>query len=286
MSIAGGLHRAVERAVEAGCDTLQVFVRNQRQWAAPPLQEADVRAWRQALDATRLDPVIAHDSYLINLAAPDERIRHRSVDAFVDELERCERLGIAGLVTHPGSHNGTGEKAGIGRIVRSLNTIHRRTRGFRTTTLLETTAGQGTNIGHRFEHLAAILARVAEPERIAVCLDTCHVFAAGYDLVSETGYAATIDALEHHIGLGRIRCFHVNDSKKPLGSRVDRHAHIGQGAMGRDAFRHLVTDPRFFGVPMILETPKGEDARGRDLDRVNLSTLRRLVRRPASKVAS
>ncbi len=277
MSIAGGLHNAFAEARRVGCDCMQVFVKNQRQWRAKPLADEDVRLWNEAAGRSGVAPVVAHDTYLINLASPDDALWNRSIEAFVDELTRCERLGIPHLVTHPGSHVGAGEAYGLRRVARALNEIHRRTRGFRVRVLLETTAGQGTSLGHRFEHLAAILARVREDERAGVCVDTCHVFAAGYDLISPEGYAATMAELDRAVGLSLVRCFHVNDSQRGRGSRVDRHEHIGKGRLGRAAFRHLVNDPRFGGLPMILETPKGKDARGRDLDRANLATLRRLL---------
>lgn len=278
MSIAGGLHLAFEAARKVGCDCMQVFVKNQRQWAAPPLTDEAIRLWRRAVRVSGIRPVIAHGSYLINLASPDATLWNRSIDAFVDELERCEALAIRGLVLHPGSHTGTGEAGGLRRVAQALNSVHRRTRGLRVRTLLETTAGQGTCLGHRFEHLAAIRGRVREPERIAVCLDTCHMFAAGYELTHPDRYAETIAALDRTVGITRVRCIHMNDSLCGGGAHVDRHAHIGKGRLGRRAFANLVRDPRFRNVPMILETPKGTDTRGRDLDCVNLATLRRLAR--------
>ena len=281
MSIAGGLHLAIERAVEAGCDLLQVFVKNQRQWHAPPLTDEAVRLWRDALAESNLRSVTAHDSYLINLAAPADDAWMRSIDALVDELERCEALGIPGLVAHPGAHTGSGERAGIRRIARGLDKIHRRTRGFAVKVLLEVTAGQGTNLGHRFEQLAEMIDRTRASERLGVCVDTCHLFAAGYDLTSAAGYEETITTLDAQVGLDRVACIHVNDSKRPLGSRVDRHEAIGQGEMKTPPFRRIINDPRLLGKPMILETPKGTDDQGRDLDRLNLARLRRLVRRSA-----
>jgi deoxyribonuclease IV len=277
MSIAGGLHLAFERAAEVGCDCLQVFVKNQRQWKAPALTDADVHAWQVARQRMGNPPVVAHDTYLINLASPDDANWQRSIDAITDELERCERLGISGLVAHPGAHMGEGEARGLRRIARAIDAVHRRTAGFKARILLESTAGQGTNLGHRLEHLARIIELVRRPERLGVCLDTCHLFAAGYDLCTAEGYEATIAELEQTVGLARVAVFHTNDSLKPLGSRRDRHAAIGQGEIGLSAFRRLVNDPRFLGLPMILETPKGTDERGRDLDRVNLARLRRLI---------
>ncbi len=278
MSIAGGLHLAVSRAVEAGCDVLQVFVKNQRQWTAAPLSEEDVAEWKRAWAESPIGAVVAHNSYLVNLASPKAETFDKSMNAMLDELERCEQLGIGGLVAHPGSHLGEGEEAGLRKIAKALDDIHRQTRGYTVKVLLETTAGQGTNLGHRFEHLGRILDLVKAPERLGVCFDTCHVFAAGYDLQSEEGYAATMDELDAAFGCGRIACFHVNDSKHPRGSRKDRHEHIGQGELGRKPFQHLINDARFHGIPMILETPKGEDDRGRDHDKLMLAKLRRMVK--------
>ncbi len=278
MSIAGGLHNAFAEAARVGCDCMQIFVKNQRQWRGPPLTEADVRQWAEAARRTGIGPVVAHDTYLINLASPDHALRTRSIDAFADELTRCERLAIPFLVTHPGSHGGDGVEAGLARVARAIDEIHRRTRGFRVRILLETTAGQGSSLGHRFEQLGEILARVRRPERLGVCVDTCHIFAAGYGLSEEASYRQTMADLDRAVGLDRVCCFHLNDSQKAVGCRVDRHAHIGRGCIGRRGFRLLVNDPRFADVPMILETPKGRDERGRDFDRLNLAALRRLHR--------
>ena len=285
VSVSGGLHTAFERAVAAGCDVIQVFVKNQRQWRARPLGEVEIEAWQQARRQAGIETVFAHDTYLINLAAPGDTIWSQSLTAFHDELLRCEQLGIVGLVAHPGAHMGAGEAAGIRRIAKALDLVHKQTEGFRVKTLLEITAGQGTSIGHRFEHIAAIIDLVQHPERIGVCFDTCHAFAAGYELRTAEGYAQTMETFARVIGLERIRCFHINDSLKPLGSRVDRHAAIGKGCLGRAAFRHIINDSRFFGLPMLIETPKGVDERGRDLDRLNISTLRRLVagKKPTSR---
>jgi deoxyribonuclease-4 len=277
VSVAGGLHTAFERALEAGCDVIQVFVKNQRQWAARPLGTEEISAWQAARWQAGIETIVAHGTYLTNLAAPGDVVWKRSVATFRDELIRCEQLDILGLITHPGSHLGTGEEAGIKRIAEGLDIIHAETEGFRTKTLLEITAGQGTCIGCTFEHIAAIIGRVRHPDRVGVCFDTCHAFAAGYELRTAEGYAETMTKLSRVIGVERIACFHVNDSCKTLGTRVDRHAGIGQGCLGTKAFRHLVNDRRFLRVPMLLETPKGLDERGRDLDRANLAALRRLV---------
>ena len=284
VSISGGMHTAFDRAAEAGCDAIQVFVKNQRQWRARPLGREEIEAWQRARKRAGIRTVIAHDTYLINLAAPGETVWQQSMAAFQDELLRCEQLDIAGLVAHPGAHLGSGEAAGIRRIAKALDRVHAQTEGFRVKTLLEITAGQGTSIGHKFEHIAAILHLVRHPERMGVCFDTCHAFAAGYELRTPEGYAQTMDAFRRTVGLEQLRCFHMNDSAKPLGSRVDRHAAIGKGCLGTAAFRHLINDRRFLRLPMLIETPKGVDDRGRDLDRLNLAALRRLVapKRPAA----
>jgi deoxyribonuclease-4 len=275
MSVAGGLHNAARAARDHDCGALQIFTKNSNQWAAKELSDDDVRLFRRALRETRVRKTIAHDSYLINLASPNLDLFRKSVEALVVEMERAERLGLHYLVVHPGSHAGTDEATGLANIVRALDKAHRRCAGFRVRVLLETTAGQGQSLGHRFEQLAHILGTVAEPERLGVCFDTCHVFAAGYPLAPETDYRATMDEFERVIGLKRLRAFHVNDSKKPLGSRVDRHAHVGRGCLGLEPFRLLVNDPRFGDRPMILETPKEED--GQDMDAVNLAVLRGLA---------
>lgn len=261
-----------------GCDCLQIFVKNQRQWRGPALTDAQVGAFKTAERATGIGPVVAHASYLLNLASPERATRDKSIDAMVDELERCEALGLSGLVFHPGSHLSATLAAGIKHIARSLNKVHRRCAGYKTMILLETTAGQGTCVGHRFEHLAAIMAGVKEPQRLGVCLDTCHLFAAGYEFRKAGDYQTLVDELDRVIGVARVRCIHMNDSKRELGSRVDRHEHIGKGKIGKQGFAHFINDPRWHGLPMILETPKGEDGRGTDLDKVNLKRLRALNR--------
>jgi deoxyribonuclease IV len=284
MSIAGGLHNALLAAEEHGCATLQIFTKNSNQWKARPLSDEDVALFRQTLRKTRLRYPTAHDSYLINLASPDEALYQKSIDAFVIELERAERLRLSYLVTHPGAHLGSGEEAGLVRVSQALDEVHRRCPGFKVRTLLETTAGQGTALGHRFEHLARILELVGEPRRLGVCLDTCHVFAAGYALAPAKEYHATMREFGRIIGFSWLRAFHINDSSKAFGSRVDRHAHIGRGQLGLESFRLLVNDPRFRSRPMILETAK-EDGTCKDMDRVNLATLRGLVRARQGKQA-
>lgn len=280
MSIAGGYHRAVERASQCGCQCVQFFTKNNTQWRAVPIIADQAVRFRHALREHGLSHPLAHGSYLINLASPQPELWRRSVAAFVEELLRAEQLGIAYVVTHPGSYTTSTPQAGIRHAIRALNQILRRTRGIRARCLLETTAGQGTCLGWRFEHLAAILDGVREPERLGVCFDTCHVFAAGYPLGTPELYAATLDRFDELVGLARIRAFHLNDSRGNLGSRIDRHAHIGQGQMGLEPFRLLLNDARFRSVPMYLETPKGRQG-DVDFDVINLQTLRGLVGRDA-----
>ncbi len=277
MSIAGGLHLAFNHAVAAGCGVLQIFTKSSNQWRAKPLTDDDVARFEEARRRTGIRRVVAHDSYLINLASPDPALWKKSLDAFLVELERAERLGLDGLVFHPGAHMGAGEEAGLGRVAKALDAAHTRCRGYRCRTLIETTAGQGTSLGWRFEHLAGLLDRVRDPARVGVCLDTCHVFAAGYDLRTPSAYRATMRAFDRIVGLERIQAFHVNDSKRELGSRVDRHAHIGAGMIGLEGFRCLMNDRRFRRVPMILETEKEGD-----MDRANLAALRGLRRSRAA----
>ncbi len=273
MSIAGGLHLACERGRDVGCDVIQIFVKNKRQWKSPALKDEEASQFRAARKAASIATAFAHDTYLINLATPDAAMFKKSVDAFVDELARSEALGLASLVTHPGSPGDAGEELGIRQMRKGLNEALRRTKGYAVKVLLETTAGQGATVGWRFEQLKAILDGVKEPERIGFCFDTCHVFAAGYDISTPEGYEKTMAEFDRAIGLDRIRAFHVNDSKKGLGCRVDRHEHIGKGAIGLEAFRCLMKDARFAGVPKVIETPK-EDG----MDPVNLRILRGMMR--------
>ena len=273
LSVAGGLHNAIAAAVALRCDTVQIFTKNANSWEAAPLTQEAVAAFRRAASASNLSYLTAHDSYLINLASPDEALFTRSINALVREMERAEALGLSYLVSHPGAHVGSGEEAGLTRVVAGLEEVHSRCAGFSVQLLIETTAGQGTSLGHRFEHIATLFDRANCADRMDVCLDTCHVFAAGYALASETEYAATFQQFDDLVGLSRLKLFHVNDSAKPFGSRVDRHAGIGRGEIGLDAFRRLVTDPRLRHLPMILETPKEDDA-GNAMDAENLRVLR------------
>ena len=274
MSINGGMHTAFERGGSIGCATMQVFTKNGNQWAGRPYSAEDIENYKSAAAKSTIDPVIAHASYLINLCATNEMTLEKSRRAFRDELDRSESLGIRGVVFHPGAHTGRGEADGLRLIAESLNSIHAATRGYRSLSILETTAGQGTALGYRFEQLRAIIDLVEDQSRMAVCLDTCHVFAAGYDIATEAGWEATIREFNDIVGLNRLAAIHVNDSRRERGSRVDRHDHCGKGMIGLTAFRMLVNDSRLTGVPKILETQKSEDMHE---DVENMTLLRSLV---------
>ena len=276
MSMAGGYYKAVEIAHRAGCDCVQLFTKNNNQWRAKEITPEDVSRFRNALGELGISHPIAHDSYLINLASPDKALWRKSVDAFVVELRRAEQLGIPYVVAHPGAYTTSSEALGLRAIIRALNEVHRQVKEISSKCLLETTAGQGTNLGWRFEHLATILDGVKDPERVGVCFDTCHVFAAGYSMETEKQYKSTMREFNKVVGVNQIKAFHFNDSKTEFGSRVDRHAGIGRGCMGKEPFRFLLNDRRFRKVPMYLETPKGEE-NGKELDVINLQTLRRLI---------
>ena len=274
MSISGGLHLAVDRAVAAGCSVLQIFTRNSNQWKGKPVSEADAALFRSKFAASGLREVVSHDIYLINLAAPPGETRDKSLVAFRDELETCARLGINKIVMHPGSHLTESPQTGLARVIEAFDVLFSEVPQFEGKVLIETTAGQGSNLGRTFEELGTIITGSRFPEKFGVCFDTCHTFAAGYDTASEEGYRDTMEQFERIIGLERLECFHFNDSKKGLGSRVDRHEHIGQGTLGLNPFRFILNDPRFATVPKILETPKGD---ADEMDGVNLALLRGLV---------
>ncbi len=278
MSIAGGYYKALDAAAALGMEACQLFTKNNNQWRAKPLTDPDIERFQESLLHSGIRRLVAHDCYLINLASPAEALYRQSIEAFVVELQRAEALGLDFLVTHPGSYVDSSEEEGLDRVVGALDEAHERCPNFRVRVLLETTAGQGSSLGHRFEHLAHVLDRARQADRLGVCLDTCHVFAAGYPLAPEKAYRSTMRAFDRLIGVERIEAFHLNDSKKPLGSRVDRHAHIGRGELGLEPFRLLLNDRRFRYRPMILETPK-EDAGRHDWDARNLATLRGLVAR-------
>ncbi len=273
MSIAGGIHKAFDHATTAGCRTLQIFLKNSNQWRAKALTEDDLVLYRDAQKVSAISPVLAHSSYLINLATPDPELRERSLRALMVELQRANYLGVPSLVLHPGAHMGSGESEGIARIASAIDLALRDVPP-PVRILLETTAGQGSSIGHRFEHLAAILDRLQRADRVGFCVDTCHIFAAGYDIRTAEGYRATMRKFQRLMGCDLIFAFHLNDCLKPLGSRVDRHTHIGRGFIGLEAFRCLLNDRRFAGIPKILETPKGKDLAE---DIKNLAVLRSLA---------
>jgi deoxyribonuclease-4 len=273
MSISGGLPLALERGGSIGCNAVQLFVKNRNQWRARPLQRGEAASFREAAGSFRREFVLAHSIYLINLASPEPDIIKKSRRGFLEEMRRAEKLKIPYIVLHPGSHKGAGEESGIRTIIESLDLLFEKTQGDRLIVLLETTAGQGNSIGHSFEQLAEIMAGVKQRDHVGVCFDTCHSFAAGYDLRSKRAYKKTFDHFGEVIGLEHLRAFHLNDSLRGLGSRVDRHTHIGKGELGLQAFSHLVNDERFFDRPMILETPKGPDMKE---DIRNLRILRRL----------
>ncbi len=274
MSIAGGIHLALVRGKELGCRTIQIFTKNANQWKARELTPEEIAEFNRQKEATKIWPVVAHDSYLINLGSPDEERLQRSQESFLMEMQRTELLGLPYLITHHGSHLDAGEKEGLKRIAESINWVHRRTDGFKMRILLETTAGQGTNLGYRFEHFSAIMDKVEDASRLGLCFDTCHVFAAGYDLRIRDAYEETMEEFDRVLGLGWLKVFHLNDAKNDLGSRIDRHQHIGKGMIGLDAFGFLLNDPRFTYLPKILETPKGKDMAE---DRMNLAVLESLA---------
>lgn len=284
MSIAGGLPRAVDRAKASRCEALQIFTKSVGQWRARTLPTEEIALFRRRLDETGIRPAVAHNSYLINVAAASPALREQSIAALGEEIDRAESLGLDGLVMHPGSYTTGSEENGLRLVGEALAALLRARPRSTTTLLLEHTAGQGTNLGHRFEHLAAIIDRLGGTPRVGVCLDTCHLVASGYDIISEDGYQNTFGEFDRLVGIDRIKVFHLNDSKKPCGSRVDRHEHIGKGCLGLEPFRRLLNDPRFASLPMLLETPKLDTPESRrksdadPLDARNLRTLKKLIR--------
>jgi len=274
MSIAGGVSRAVERANEYGLTALQIFTRSSRTWGCPPLPDKEAERFRDAVAASPIRAACAHATYLANIASPDRNLRRRSERALVDELDRCERLGLPWLVLHPGSRRGA--RGGVRRAGAAIRRILDATAGYEAGILVENCAGQGDSLGDTFEQVAAILSGAGDGERLGMCLDTCHAFAAGYDFRSEAGFAAARRQIDDFVGLSRVRVVHVNDSAKPLGSRVDRHAGIGLGEMGDVSFRRLLSDPVLARLPLILETPK-EGPGGEDMDARNLGAIRKLA---------
>jgi deoxyribonuclease IV len=275
MSIQGGIHRALERGDSIGCTTIQIFTRNNSRWASRDFLDEEISEFRKARTKFSITPIFAHCSYLINLAAGNH-FYEKSIDGLITEMLRAETLGLPFVVLHPGAHMGLGEKEGLIRVNEAINRVLDATSGARCKIVIENTAGQGSCIGCRFEHLEFIWNHVADQNRLGFCIDTCHLFAAGFDIRTEKTYEQTFRTLSGHIPLNSILAFHLNDSKKPLGSRVDRHQHIGKGEIGKIAFRCLLNDPRFTSVPKVLETPKGKDLAE---DVMNLKCLRRLVRK-------
>jgi deoxyribonuclease-4 len=274
VSAAGGVDKAFARGEEFAMEAIQVFTKNERQWKAKPLADDVVERWYSERARSGIDKIVTHASYLINLASPKDDLRLKSILGFQEELERCEVLSIAGLVLHPGAHTGSGEEVGIATVADSLNRAHDYLPDLKVLTLLETTAGQGTTLGRTFEELAAIIDQVEAKERVGICLDTCHIFAAGYDIRTNEGYTETMRQFNEVLGIDRLKAIHLNDSKFPLASFRDRHDHIGEGEIGIEGFRNLVNDLRLAGIPGLLETEKGDD---NVEDGRNLATLRGLV---------
>src|SRR6185503_14030523 len=282
MSVAGGVSKAVDRAEAHGCEALQIFTKNGNRWQGKPLDPGDVKRFRARLEEAAIRPAVSHASYLINLATTFDALRRQSIEAFIDELDRAEALGLLGVVLHPGTCTAGSEDEGLRLIADAIRQAFKARPRRKTMVLLEHTAGQGRTLGHRFEHLAAIIRHLKGSVRVGVCLDTCHLVASGYDIVAETGYRETFDAFDRIVGIERLKVFHGNDSKKPCGSRVDRHEHIGRGCVGEEPFRRILHDRRFAGLPMLIETEKSEGSEKRGaivpdpLDTMNLQTLRRL----------
>ncbi len=278
MSISGGCFRAMEWGQQVGCEVVQLFSKNERQWLGKPLLDEDIAKFADARTRTNVYPVMIHDSYLINLSSPNDELWEKSINAFRDELQRARALGVPYLNTHPGSHVGSGEREGLDRMVAALNRLGAEGAYDGVTVLLETTAGQGTNLGAKFEHLAQIIEQVNDPDVFGVCVDTCHIFAAGYDLRTPEAYAATMADFDRLVGYDRIKALHLNDALQPFGDRKDRHAAIGEGHIGLEGFRNIVNDPRLSHLPMVLETPKSADCHE---DVENIARLRALIAQPA-----
>jgi deoxyribonuclease IV len=274
MSASGGVDLVFGRGEALGLESIQLFSKNERQWFAKPLDPVVIERFHAETARTGVTKLVVHDSYLINLASPKPDILEKSIAAFADELLRCDQLGIPYLVTHPGAHTGSGVETGIARFAQSLNEIHGSMPDGKALTLLETTAGQGTALGRSFEEIAAIIDRVEDKSRVGVCLDTCHIFAAGYDYRTQEQYEAMMSSFDELIGIGRLKVIHLNDSKNPVGSFKDRHDHIGEGEIGLEGFRPFMNDSRLVGVPGILETEKDDAG---EKDRRNLATLRSLI---------
>ena len=282
MSVAGGVSKAVDRAVVHGCEALQIFTKNANQWRAKPRDRSEIRLFRERVEQTGITPVVSHASYLINLATTFPILREQSIAAFVDEIDRAEALGLLGVVIHPGTCTAGPDEEALRLIADAIAAAFKARPRARAMVLLEHTAGQGRTLGHRFEHLAAVIGHLRGSRRVGVCLDTCHLLASGYDITTEAGYRDTFEQFDRLVGIDRLKVFHANDSKKPRGSRVDRHAHIGEGCVGLEPFRRLLHDARFAGLPILIETEKSKGAERKGvivedpLDARNLETLRRL----------
>lgn len=278
MSIAGGLYTAFERANRVGCTAMQIFTKNSNQWNDPVISSGDVSKYRDAENKSKVRTVVSHDSYLINLCGATETLLEKSRKAFVSEIKRCALLGIKYVIFHPGAHTVLERKEAVKLVADSINDSHEKTRALDVVTLIETTAGQGTTLGSSFEEIAEMISHVKDKSRVGVCIDTCHIFAAGYDIRSKDTYEAAMKDFDRIIGLDLLHAVHLNDAKKPLNSRVDRHEHIGKGEIGRAAFRFIMNDDRLTSVPKMLETPKGDD--GYKMDIVNLKLLRSFIGKP------
>jgi deoxyribonuclease-4 len=282
MSVAGGVSKAVERAVVHGCEALQIFTKNANQWLGKPLDRAEIKLFRQRIEQTGITPVVSHASYLINLATTFPALREQSIAAFIDEIDRAEALGLLGVVIHPGTCTAGPDDEALRLIADAIRVAFKARPRLKTLVLLEHTAGQGRTLGHRFEHLAAIITHLRGSRRVGVCLDTCHLIASGYDITTEAGYRDTFEQFDRIVGIDRLKAFHGNDSKRPCGSRVDRHEHIGHGCIGLEPFRRLLHDARFAGLPILIETEKtaGAEKKGTvvadPFDMKNLDVLRQL----------
>jgi deoxyribonuclease-4 len=273
-SISGGVAAAVDLATKLGFTAIQIFSKNNTRWSQRPFKQSEIEEFKSKLNSSQIKFVCVHDSYLINLCANNPDFRKKSEAAFWDEIERCQQLGIEYLNFHPGAHGGAGEEEGIKIIAETLNILHQKTKGYKVSSMLEATAGQGSAIGYRFEHLRMIMDLVEDKDRMSVCIDTAHIFAAGYDIQTPEAYKKTMKEFDEIVGLEKLKCFHINDSKKPFGSRVDRHEHIGKGLIGKEGFKNIMNDKRLKHIPKILETPKGKE----HLEDVeNLTVLRSLI---------
>ncbi len=276
MSVAGGLYTAFERAERVGCTAIQIFTKNSNQWNDPVISTEDIAKYREGRNKSKVQIVVSHDSYLINLCGANDKLLEKSREAFVKEIKRCDALEIRHLIFHPGAHTTLDRKESLRLVADSLNYAHKETEGTNLMTLIEATAGQGTTVGSSFEEIAEIISGVKDKKRVGVCIDTCHIFAAGYDIRTRDDYEKTMSNFDKIIGFEKLHAVHLNDAKKPLNSHVDRHEHIGKGEIGKEAFGFIMNDDRFSKIPKILETPKGEN--GYEMDIVNLRALRELVK--------